>query len=115
MRDLVEKLRRHKDVHLNLTGCSSRRTARTILHDAYLPDELSGANLTQEDGLAIEFAHYVDGAAKYAKNTVWGISLSEENLPFDEVHASHFGSFKGRTSRGCLRNWTIAVMMVKVS
>jgi len=89
MRDLVEKLGRHKDVHLNLTGCSSRRTARTILHDAYLPDELSGANLTQEDGLAIEFAHYVDGAAEYTKDTVRWISLSEENVPFGKGCAGH--------------------------
>jgi len=56
MRNLVEKLGRREDFHLNFAGCSSRRTARTVLHDTHLPDELSGANRTEEDEIAIEFA-----------------------------------------------------------
>jgi hypothetical protein len=42
-------------------------------------------------GVAIEFPEYVDGTAEEAKNTVCRVSLSEEDLPFGEVRASHCG------------------------
>jgi pimeloyl-ACP methyl ester carboxylesterase len=40
---------------------------------------------------AVEFPEYVDGTAEEAKNTVCWVSLSEEDLPFGEVRASHCG------------------------
>ena len=45
----------------------------------------------EKDGVAIEFPEYVDGTAEEAKNTVCRVSLSEEDLPFGEVSASHCG------------------------
>jgi hypothetical protein len=98
--DLIEELGRREDFHLDLAGGSSGRTARAVFHNAHLPDKLTSANRAEKDGVAIEFAEHVDDTAEYAKNTVRSISLSEEDLPFGEVRASHCAPFKGHTPRG---------------
>src|ERR1700694_4691950 len=79
----------------SLAGGSSGRTARAVFHDAHLPDKLPGANSAEKDGVAIEFPEYVDDTAEYEQNTVRWISLSEEDLPFGKVRASHWSPFKG--------------------
>ena len=59
------------------------------------------ANRAEKDGVAIEFTEYVDGTAEEAKNTIRRISLSEEDLPFGEVRASHCGPLnRGRPNEG---------------
>jgi hypothetical protein len=92
--DLIEELGRRKDFYLDLAGGSSGRTARAVFHNAHLPYKLPRANRAGKDGVAIEFPEYVDGTAEEAKNTVRRISLSEEDLPFGEVRASHCGPLK---------------------
>jgi hypothetical protein len=92
--DLIEELGRRKDFYLDLAGGSSGRTARAVFHNAHLPYKLPCANRAEKDGIAIEFPEYVDRTAEEAKNTVRRISLSEEDLPFGEVHASHCGPLK---------------------
>jgi hypothetical protein len=88
---MIEELGRREDFHLDLAGGSSRRTAGAIFHNAHLPYKLSCSNCAEKDGVTIEFAEYVDGTADEAKNTVCRVSLSEEDLPFGEVRASHGG------------------------
>jgi hypothetical protein len=88
---VIEELGRREDFYLDLAGGSSRRIAGTIFHNAHLPYKLSCANRAEKDGVAIEFPEYVDGTADEAKNTVCRVSLSEEDLPFGEVRASHGG------------------------
>jgi hypothetical protein len=89
--DLIEELGRCEDFYLDLAGGSSRRTAGAVFHNAHLPYKLSCSNCAEKDGVAIEFPEYVDGTAEEAKNTVCRVSLSEEDLPFGEVRASHGG------------------------
>jgi hypothetical protein len=89
--DLIEKLGRREDFYLDLAGGSSRRTAGAVFDNAHLPYKLSRTNRAEKDGVAIEFPKYVDGTAEEAKNTVCRVSLSEEDLPFGEVSASHCG------------------------
>jgi hypothetical protein len=89
--DLIEELGRREDFYLDLAGGSSRRTAGAVFHNAHLPYKLSRANRAEKDGVAIEFPEYVDGTADEPKNTVCWVSLSEEDLPFGEVRASHCG------------------------
>jgi hypothetical protein len=94
--DLIEELGRRKDFYLDLAGGSSGRTAGAVFHNAHLPYKLPCANRAEKDGVAIEFPEYVDGTAEEAKNIVRRISLSEEDLPFGEVRASHCGPLKGQ-------------------
>src|SRR5262249_54538648 len=89
--DLIEELGRREDLHPDLAGGSSRRTAGAVFHNAHFPNKLSCSNCAEKDGVTIEFAEYVDGTAEEAKNTVCRVSLSEEDLPFGEVRASHGG------------------------
>src|SRR5262249_2097639 len=89
--DLIEELGRREDFYFDLAGGSSGRTARAVFHNAHLPNKLPRANRAEKDGIAIEFPQYVDGTTQEAKNTVRRISLSEEDLPFGEVRASHCG------------------------
>jgi hypothetical protein len=46
------------------------RAAGAVFHNAHLPDKLPCANGAKEDGLAIDFPKYVNGAAENSKNTV---------------------------------------------
>jgi hypothetical protein len=94
--DLIEELGRREDFYLDLAGGSSRRTAGAVFHNAHLPYNLSRANRAEKDGVAIEFPEYVDGTAEEAKNTVCRVPLSEEDLPFGEVRASHCGPLNGQ-------------------
>src|SRR5262249_37714462 len=87
--DLIEELGRREDFYLDLAGGSSGRTAGAVFHNAHLPNKLPCANRAELDGVATEFPEYVDGTADEAKNTIRGISLSEEDLPFGEVRPSH--------------------------
>jgi hypothetical protein len=87
--DLIEELGRRKGFDLNLAGGSNGRAAGAVFHNAHLPDKLPGAHGAKEDGLAIDFPEYLNGAAENAKNRVRWISLSEEDLPLCEVRASH--------------------------
>jgi len=91
--NLIEEFARGENFHLNLAGSSSGRTARAVFHDAHFPDKLPGANRAEKDGIAIEFSEYVSGATEQAKNTIGRISLSEEDLPFGEMRASHHSPF----------------------
>ena len=77
--------------YLHLAGGLCRRTAGAVFHNAHLPYKLSRANRAEKDGVAIEFPEYVDGTAEEAKNTACRVPLSEEDLPFGEVRASHCG------------------------
>jgi hypothetical protein len=87
---LIEKLGRGKDFHIDLADGSSGCVAGTIFQDAHLTDELPRADRAEQDGLAIEFAEYVDGTAEYAENTIGWISLTEEDLPVGKVRARHW-------------------------
>jgi hypothetical protein len=89
--DLIEELRRREDFYLDLAGGSSGRIAGAVFHNAHLPYKLPCANGAEKDGVAIKFPEYVDGTTKEAKNTVRRISLSEKDLPFGEVRATHCG------------------------
>ena len=97
---MIEELGRREDFYLHLAGGSSRRTAGAVFHNAHLPNKLSCANGAEKDGVAIEFPEYVDGTAEEAKNTVCRVSLSEEDLPFGEVRASHFGPLNRQCGDG---------------
>src|SRR5262249_41106179 len=94
--DLIEELGRREDFYLDLAGGSNGRTARAVFHNAHLPYKLPWANRTEKDGIALEFPEYVDGTTQEAKNTVCRISLSEKDLPFREVRASHCGPLNGQ-------------------
>jgi hypothetical protein len=89
--DLIEELGRCKDLYFDLAGGSSGRTAGAVFHNPHLAYELPSANGAKKDCVAIEFPEYVDGTTQEAKNTVRRFSLSEEDLPFGEVRASHCG------------------------
>jgi hypothetical protein len=89
--DLFEELGRREDFCLDLAGGSSGRIAGAFFHNAHLPYKLPRANRAEKDGVAIEFPEYVNGTAEEAKNSVRRVSLSEEDLPFGEVRASHCG------------------------
>jgi hypothetical protein len=67
--DLVEEFGLSEDFDLDFTGSSSGRTARPVLYDAHFAEKLSGANFAQQDGMAIEFSDYVDGATEQAEDT----------------------------------------------
>ena len=101
--NLNKDLGRREDLYLDLAGGSSRRTAGPVFHNAHLPYKLSCVNRPEKDRVAIEFTEYVDGTAEEAKNTIRRISLSEEDLPFGEVRASHCGPLnRGRPNEGKL-------------
>jgi hypothetical protein len=100
--NLIEELGRREEFYLNLAGGSSGRTARAVFHNAHLSYKLPRANRAEKDGVAIEVPDYVDGTAQEAKNTVRRISLSEEDLPFGEVRASHLRSSQSATGGGTL-------------
>jgi hypothetical protein len=100
--NLIEELGRREEFYLNLAGGSSGRTARAVFHNAHLSYKLPRANRAEKDGVAIEVPDYVDGTAQEAKNTVRRISLSEEDLPFGEVRASHLRSSQSATGGGAL-------------
>src|SRR5499427_995547 len=97
--DLIEELGRREDFYLDLAGGSSGRIAGAVFHNAHLPYKLPCANRAEKDGVAIEFPEYVNGTAEEAKNTVRRISLSEEDLPFGEVRASHCDPLNRQTRR----------------
>jgi hypothetical protein len=88
---VIEELCWCEDFHLHGAGGSCGRTAASVFHNAHLPYKLSCTNRAEKDGVAIEFPKYVDGTAEDAKNTVRGISFSEEDFLFGEVRASHCG------------------------
>src|SRR5262249_30115057 len=89
--DLIEELGRREDFYLDLAGGSSRRTAGAVFHNAHFPNKLSFSNCADKDGGTIEFAEDVDGPADEAKNHLCRCALSEEDLHFGEVRASHGG------------------------
>jgi hypothetical protein len=97
--DLIEELGRREDFYLDLAGGSSGRIAGAVFHNAHLPNKLPRANRAEKNGVAIEFPEYVDGTAEEAKNTVRRISLSEEEMPFGELRASHCGPLNRRPRR----------------
>jgi hypothetical protein len=101
--DLIEQLGRRKNFYLNLAGGSSGRAAGAVFHNAHLPEKLPCANGAKEDGLAIDFPEYVNGAAENAKNTVGWISLSEEDLPLCEVRTSHCSPLNQQPRRNSRR------------
>jgi hypothetical protein len=101
--DLIEQLGRRKDFYLNLAGGSNGRAAGAVFHNAHLPEKLPCANGAKEDGLAIDFPEYVNGAAENAKNTVGWISLSEEDLPLCEVRTSHCSPLNQQPRRNSRR------------
>jgi hypothetical protein len=87
--DFVEKFGLSEEFDLDFTGSSSGRTARPVLYDAHFAEKLSGANFAQQDGMAIEFSDYVDGATEQAKDTARRISFSDEDFAFGENRALH--------------------------
>jgi hypothetical protein len=101
--DLIEQLGRRKNFYLNLAGGSSGRAAGAVFNNAHLPEKLPCANGAKEDGLAVDFPEYVNGAAENAKNTVGWISLSEEDLPLCEVRTSHCSPLNQQPRRNSRR------------
>src|ERR1700719_3037535 len=89
--DLIEELARCEEFYLDLAGGPNGRTAGSGFHNAHLSYKLARANRTEKDGVAIDFPDNIDGTAEETKNTVRRISLSEEDLAFCEVRASHCG------------------------
>ena len=87
-----------------MTSLAARTVALrgSVFYNAHLSYKLTRANRAEKDGVAIEVPDYVDGTAQEAKNTVRRISLSEEDLPFGEVRASHLRSSQSATGGGAL-------------
>src|SRR5262249_29666336 len=81
------------------TSASTSLAARAVAlrGDAHFPDKLPDANPTEKDGIAIEFSKHVDPTAEQAENTVRRIFLSEEDLSFGEMRASHFSPFGAKS------------------
>jgi hypothetical protein len=76
-----------------LTSLAARTVALrgSVFYNAHLSYKLTRANRAEKDGVAIDFPDNIDGTAEETKNTVRRISLSEEDLAFCEVRASHCG------------------------
>jgi hypothetical protein len=105
--DLVEELGRCEEFYLDLAGGPNGRTAGPVFHDAHLSYKLPRPNRAEKDGLAIEFSDNIDGTAEQTKNTVRRISLSEEDLAFGEVPASHCDPVNREQSGGPRRRCQI--------
>ena len=74
-----------------MTSLAARTVALrgSVFYNAHLSYKLTRANRAEKDGVAIDFPDNIDGTAEETKNTVRRISLSEEDLAFGEVPASH--------------------------
>jgi hypothetical protein len=69
-RNLIQELGRCEDFYLDLAGGSSGSATGAVFHNSHLTYKLPRANPAKKDGLAIEFAEYINGTAEQAKHTV---------------------------------------------
>src|SRR6476659_1596494 len=111
--DLVEELGRCEEFYLDLAGGPNGRTAGPVFHDAHLSYKLPRPNRAEKDGLAIEFSDNIDGTAEQTKNTVRRISLSEEDLAFGEVPASHCDPVNREQTGGPRRRYQIIARILR--